>query len=59
MSFCETCGIDHPGQCPRIKAIEYHENGTIKRIEYFEERPQVKFELPPLTAGPILDRSPL
>lgn len=23
----------HGGACPRIKAIEYHPNGTVKRVE--------------------------
>lgn len=34
---CAHCGSPspHQGQCPRIKAIEYHENGTVKRVEYF------------------------
>lgn len=26
--------IVHTGPCPRIKSIEYHPNGTIKRVEY-------------------------
>lgn len=34
--FCPHCGRNtlHLGPCPNIKAIEYHPNGTIKRIEY-------------------------
>lgn len=35
LSNCPYCGNIHAGQCPRIKAIEYHENGTVKRIEFF------------------------
>lgn len=31
---CAHCGMMHQGQCPRIKAIEYYENGTVKRVEY-------------------------
>jgi hypothetical protein len=32
---CGHCGQPpHPGVCPMVKAIEYHENGTIKRVEY-------------------------
>ncbi len=26
----------HNGPCPRIKAIEYHPNGSVKRIEFKE-----------------------
>ena len=28
--------VMHAGPCPRIKAIEYHPNGAVKRIEYKE-----------------------
>jgi len=31
---CQYCGMTHKGTCPRIRAIEYHDNGTIKRIEF-------------------------
>lgn len=33
---CQHCGYIHNNICPRIKAIEYYENGTIKRVEYHE-----------------------
>jgi len=26
--------VYHQGACPKIKGIEYHPNGTIKKIEY-------------------------
>jgi len=35
---CPHCGLLHlvdSGPCPRIKAIEYYPDGTIKRVEYF------------------------
>ena len=35
MCECIHCGNIHQGKCPRIKAIEYYENGGIKRVEYF------------------------
>lgn len=35
LSTCQWCGCIHSGKCPQVKAIEYHENGTIKRIEFF------------------------
>lgn len=32
---CSHCGQPpHPGICPTIKAIEYYENGMVKRVEY-------------------------
>ena len=24
----------HQGACPKVKAIEYHPNGTVKRVEF-------------------------
>jgi len=32
---CVYCGAIHDTLCSRIKAIEYHPNGTIKRVELF------------------------
>jgi hypothetical protein len=31
---CEFCGNHHGKICPSVKAIEYHENGTVKRVEF-------------------------
>lgn len=31
---CPYCAASHEGRCPLVKAIEYFENGTIKRVEY-------------------------
>lgn len=36
MQSCRHCGAYHPGRCPRIKAIEYHKDGSVKRVEYKE-----------------------
>ena len=33
---CAHCGGWHACQCPRIKAIEYYPDGSIKRVEYHE-----------------------
>lgn len=29
--------VIHSGACPRVKAIEYHENGMVKRVEFHED----------------------
>jgi hypothetical protein len=34
--YCGHCGFWHQGPCPNVKAIEYHRNGSVKRIEYRE-----------------------
>jgi hypothetical protein len=31
---CRFCGKFHGVQCPDVRAIEYYENGSIKRVEY-------------------------
>lgn len=33
---CEHCGAYHTGRCHRIKAIEYYQNGSMKRVEYHD-----------------------
>jgi hypothetical protein len=41
---CQHCGSCHPGACPRIKAMEYHLNGTVKRVEYHSPDVMTKVE---------------
>ncbi len=31
---CQWCGHIHQGVCPLVKALEYHEDGTLKRVEF-------------------------
>jgi hypothetical protein len=31
---CRYCGVHHPGECPRVKAIDYYPDGTTKRVEF-------------------------
>lgn len=31
---CPYCASVHKGKCPLVKAIEYHENGAVKRVEF-------------------------
>lgn len=47
------CGNIHTGQCPRVKAIEYHKNGRVKRVEYFDMQPAVG--VPFVQTDPILN----
>lgn len=39
LNSCAYCGSYHSGTCGRVKAIEYHQNGTVKRVEFHEPRP--------------------
>jgi hypothetical protein len=41
---CRWCGMFHESECPRIKSIEYYENGSIKKVELFE--PNKKYVIP-------------
>lgn len=33
---CRYCGYSHDGVCPRVREIEYHQNGTVKRVSFFK-----------------------
>lgn len=30
----ESVQVYHTGKCPKVKAIEYHPDGTVKRVEF-------------------------
>lgn len=49
---CAHCGKYHESPCPRVKAVEYYPDGTVKRVEYIEPQPLKQFTgpwmLPPL-----------
>lgn len=46
---CEFCGLTHEGmRCFRVKAIEYYENGTIKKVE-LHDIPQITQNVGPIT----------
>lgn len=32
---CPWCGSQHGRRCPFIKSVEYHQDGQIKRVEFF------------------------
>lgn len=40
---CQWCGHMHGPRCPQVKSFEYHENGTLKRVEFVTDadRPAV------------------
>lgn len=38
-SACPHCGSLHQTTCPRISAIEYHNDGTVKRVEFHAPQP--------------------
>ncbi len=32
---CQWCAGFHATKCPLVKAIEYHQDGTTKRVEFY------------------------
>jgi hypothetical protein len=36
LESCPWCDGSHTGRCPQVKALEYHENGQVKRVEYYD-----------------------
>lgn len=42
---CKHCGNHHDGQCWRVKAVEYHTDGSVKRVEYFDPQAVYTFGL--------------
>jgi hypothetical protein len=39
---CRWCGHAHGDLCPQVKALEFYEDGTVKRVEFLtpNDRPQ-------------------
>lgn len=33
---CSHCGMLHQGICPRVRAVEYYPDGTIKAVHYHD-----------------------
>lgn len=46
---CPHCGSTEHGMfaCPRIKSIEYHPGGGVKKIELHEDKPEITWQHPP------------
>ena len=56
---CGHCGWQHSHVCPRIKAIEYYQDGTTKRVEYHQPvTPVVSIptQFEPLSDAPAFTR---
>jgi len=53
---CPYCGLIHGTVCPRVKAIEYHPGGTIKRVEFHDARTATP--LNPVVVRTYNDRCP-
>lgn len=39
MTQCQWCGAWHGLRCPHVQAIEYHADGTVKRVEFVKPEP--------------------
>ena len=43
---CQWCGGQHTGVCGLVKALEYHSDGTLKRVEFHEPKKFLPQDLP-------------
>ena len=51
---CQWCGsMPHAGMCPNVKAIEFHEDGRVKRVEFMTgmDSPPIDYSNPKFTAA--------
>lgn len=50
---CPYCGGGHTEPCPNVKAIEYYQDGSIKRVEFRELAiaPPLGFTMMPSAPG--------
>lgn len=56
MNKCRWCGAYHDEKCPIVKAIEYHQDGTVKRVEFLTPADQMQ----PLMSPPAtVPQSPM
>lgn len=39
---CYYCGCWHQGVCGRVESIEYHPDGTVKKVTFHAEAPTVQ-----------------
>jgi hypothetical protein len=46
MNNCPHCGMIHQMTCPRIRAIDYYQDGSVKRIEFHPPAPAISFSEP-------------
>lgn len=58
MNACPHCGMIHQTTCPKIKAIEYHENGvTVRKIEFHSPRPVASAVPAPVIFNPNISNT--
>jgi hypothetical protein len=47
---CRWCGMIHGPRCQNVKAMEFHEDGTLRRVEFFAPNDWLA-PPPPVTKG--------
>ena len=50
--LCRWCKTYHPSKCPLVKALEYHPDGTLKRVEFHDRHPPLAAIEPPTVTNP-------
>jgi len=52
---CKWCGVSHGPRCPSVAAIEYHPDGTVRRVEFVPPLAPALFQLPAKPATGVPD----
>lgn len=55
---CEFCGLAHGKICPSVRAIEYHANGKVKRVEFMRPVDCHPISLVPMLPPPTIVPQP-
>ena len=59
MSKCRWCSGDHAmAACAKVRAVEFHPNGKVKRIEFFDALPHPDYRLYPQPWQPAAPAQP-
>lgn len=51
---CRWCGMIHGPKCPSVKAMEFHLDGTVKRVEFYSPVDYPPMQIYPGGTTPIL-----
>lgn len=49
---CRWCGFAHGPRCPAVAAMEFHPDGTLKRVEFVQPPPLIPVGNAPVRIGP-------
>lgn len=50
---CRWCGMHHGPRCPGVAAMEFHPDGTVKRVEFVAAQQVGGLDIHALKRGPV------